>query len=251
MPRSSWTHPSTSRRLTATAESRPNSDSKRRGRAPARARPRRLRVTVQTMDALEQYLSERYWAEDDLQREVRADTAKRGPSIEVSAEAGRLLALLVRATDARRVLEVGTLFGYSGIWMARELPPDGRLDTIEVEALHADAAEHWFERAGVSDRVTVHRGRGVDILPTLQGPYDLAFIDADKESYPDYTRMALERLRPGGLMVADNAIAAGGSSRPAPARASTESGRCTTCSPALVAESSPPRCRSATEWRSP
>ncbi|HZX56956.1 MAG TPA: O-methyltransferase [Ilumatobacteraceae bacterium] len=161
------------------------------------------------MDALEQYLSERYWAEDDLQREVRADTAKRGPSIEVSAEAGRLLALLVRATDARRVLEVGTLFGYSGIWMARELPPDGRLDTIEVEALHADAAEHWFERAGVSDRVTVHRGRGVDILPTLQGPYDLAFIDADKESYPDYTRMALERLRPGGLMVADNAIRGG------------------------------------------
>ena len=83
------------------------------------------------------------------------------------------------------------------------------MDTIEVEALHADAAEHWFERAGLSDRVTVHRGRGVDILPTLEGPYDLAFIDADKEGYPDYTRMALERLRPGGLIVADNAIRGG------------------------------------------
>src|SRR4051794_1695407 len=103
MRRSSSTHPSTSRRLTPTAESLAQHDSKRRGRAPAQARPRRLRVTVQTMDALEQYLSERYWTEDDLQREVRADTATRGPSIEVSAEAGRLLAVLVRATGATRV----------------------------------------------------------------------------------------------------------------------------------------------------
>jgi predicted O-methyltransferase YrrM len=161
------------------------------------------------MNAVERYLSEHYWTEDDLHREVRADTAKRGPSIEVSAEAGRLLALLVRLTGATRILEIGTLFGYSGIWMARELPPGGRLDTIEIEPLHADAAEHWFERAGVSDRVTVHRGAGVDVLATLPGPYDLAFIDADKESYPDYARLALERLRPGGLMVADNAIRGG------------------------------------------
>jgi predicted O-methyltransferase YrrM len=161
------------------------------------------------MDALEQYLSERYWSEDDLLREVRADTAQRGPSIQVSAEAGHLLALFVRAFGAKRVLEVGTLFGYSGIWMARQLPPDGRLDTIEIEPLHADAAEHWFERAGLSDRVVVHRGAGVDVLATLPGPYDIAFIDADKVSYPHYTRLALERLRPGGLMIADNAIRQG------------------------------------------
>jgi caffeoyl-CoA O-methyltransferase len=161
------------------------------------------------MDALEQYLSERYWSEDELLLEVRADTAERGPSIQVSAEAGRLLALLVRAVGATRVLEVGTLFGYSGIWMARALPPDGRLDTIEIEPLHADAAEHWFERAGVSDRVVVHRGAGVDVLATLPGPYDIAFIDADKGNYPSYTRLALERLRPGGLLLADNAIRGG------------------------------------------
>src|SRR3954465_7067670 len=129
------------------------------------------------MDALEQYLSERYWSEDDLLREVRADIAERGPQIQVSAEAGRLLALLVRATGATRVLEVGTLFGYSGIWMARELPPHGRLETSEREQLQADAAEPWFERAGLRGRVTVHRGRGIDVLPTLSGPYDLAFID--------------------------------------------------------------------------
>ena len=161
------------------------------------------------MDELEQYLSERYWTEDDLLREVRADIAERGPQIQVSAEAGRLLALLVRAAEAVRVLEVGTLFGYSGIWMARELPPGGRLDTIEIEKLHADAAEHWFERAGLADRVTVHRGPGADVLETLQGPYDVAFIDADKSGYPHYLRRSLELLRPGGIVIADNAIRSG------------------------------------------
>jgi caffeoyl-CoA O-methyltransferase len=161
------------------------------------------------MTALEQYLAERYWAEDDLLREVRADIAARGPQIQVSAEAGRLLALLVRAARATRVLEVGTLFGYSGIWMARELPEDGHLDTIEIEQLHADAAQHWFERAGLGGRVTVHRGAGADVLATLQGPYDVAFIDADKAGYPAYARLALERLRPGGIVIADNAIRGG------------------------------------------
>jgi predicted O-methyltransferase YrrM len=161
------------------------------------------------MDALEQYLSSRYWTEDDLLREVKADIAERGPQIQVSAEAGRLLALLVRAAGARRVLEVGTLFGYSGIWMARELPADGRLDTIEIEKLHADAAEHWFERAGLADRVTVHRGAGLDVLATLPGPYDVAFIDADKATYPEYVRQSLVKLRPGGMVIADNAIRRG------------------------------------------
>src|SRR3954465_632060 len=162
------------------------------------------------MDALEQYLSERYWSEDDLLREVRADIAERGPQIQVSAEAGRLLALLVRATGARRVLEVGTLFGYSGIWMARELPPDGRLDTIEVEALHADAAEHWFERAGLADRVTVHRGRGLDVLAAgLPGPHAPALIGADRAGYPEPARTWLGRLRPGGIVIADNMIRSG------------------------------------------
>jgi predicted O-methyltransferase YrrM len=107
------------------------------------------------------------------------------------------------------VLEVGTLFGYSGVWIARELPPTGRLDTIEIEAMHADAAEGWFARAGLADRVTVHRGAGVDVLATLPGPYDVAFIDADKAGYPEYARLSLERLRPGGLVIADNAIRRG------------------------------------------
>jgi caffeoyl-CoA O-methyltransferase len=161
------------------------------------------------MDALEQYLSEHYWTEDDVLREVRADIAARGPEIQVSAEAGRLLALLVRAAGAKRVLEIGTLFGYSGIWMARELAPGGHMDTIEIQQMHAEAAEHWFERAGLADRVTVHRGAGLDVLATLPGPYDVAFIDADKRTYPDYVRLSLERLRPGGIVIADNAIRRG------------------------------------------
>jgi caffeoyl-CoA O-methyltransferase len=161
------------------------------------------------MDPLEQYLSEHYWSEDDLLREVRADIEQRGPTIQVSAEAGRLLALLVRAAGASRVLEVGTLFGYSGIWMARELAPGGHMDTIEIEKMHADAAEHWFERAGLADRVTVHRGAGLDVLARLPGPYDVAFVDADKRTYPEYIRLSLERLRPGGIVIADNAIRGG------------------------------------------
>ena len=159
---------------------------------------------------LEQYLAEHYWSEDDLLREVRSDIEQRGPAIQVSAEAGRLLALLVRLAGATRVLELGTLFGYSGIWMARELPPGGHMDTVEVNPAHADAAEHWFERAGLADRVTVHRGRGLDVLAAgLPGPYDVAFIDADKAGYPEYARISLERLRPGGIVIADNMIRSG------------------------------------------
>jgi predicted O-methyltransferase YrrM len=159
---------------------------------------------------LEQYLEEHYWSEDGVLRELRADIEQRGPAIQVSAEAGRLLALLVRLAGATRVLELGTLFGYSGIWMARELPAGGRLDTIEIEKLHADAAEHWFERAGLAGRVTVHRGAGLEVLAAgLPGPYDVAFIDADKRTYPEYARISLERLRPGGIVIADNAIRSG------------------------------------------
>jgi predicted O-methyltransferase YrrM len=158
------------------------------------------------MDAVQHYLSEHYWLEDDLLRELRADIARRGPSIEISAETGRLLAALVRAVRGTRVLEIGTLFGYSGVWMARALEPSGRLDTIELDARHADAAEHWFTKAGLADRVTVHRGAALAVLPTLTGPYDLAFIDADKDNYAEYARRALALLRPGGMLLADNAI---------------------------------------------
>lgn len=155
------------------------------------------------------FLGPRYWPEDELQQAVVADTAQRGRPIEVSPETGKLLSVLVRAAGATRILEIGTLFGYSGIWLARQLPEGGRLDTIEVNDVHADAAAKWFERAGLSDRVTIHRGPGADVLETLPGPYDVVFVDADKESYPRYAAMAIDRLRPGGMLIVDNSVWSG------------------------------------------
>jgi caffeoyl-CoA O-methyltransferase len=118
-----------------------------------------------------------------------------------------LLQVLLRAVQARRVLEVGTLGGYSAIWMARALPADGRLVTIEAEPAHAAFARRFLERAGVADRVEVREGRALDVLPSLDGErFDVVFLDADKEPLPTYLEWALRLLRPGGLVVADNAL---------------------------------------------
>ena len=123
------------------------------------------------MDELEQYLSEHYWTEDDVLREVRADIERARARRSRSAPRQGACSRCSCGWRARRACSSsGTLFGYSGIWMARELPPGGQLDTVEIEPLHADAAEHWFERAGLADRVTVHRGAGLDVLATLPGP---------------------------------------------------------------------------------
>ncbi|MEZ4465388.1 MAG: O-methyltransferase [bacterium] len=127
------------------------------------------------------------------------------PAIQVGRSEGRLLSLLVRLVGARRVVEVGTLAGFSAIHLARGLPPDGHLWTIEFDAHHADVARTNIAVAGLSDRVTVLEGAGQDLLPTLSGPFDLVFIDADKEGYDFYGRWAAANLRPGGLLLADNA----------------------------------------------
>jgi caffeoyl-CoA O-methyltransferase len=155
-------------------------------------------------DALNAYLAERFWADDQLLQDLRADIAARAPRINISAEAGAALATFVHAIKATRILEVGTLFGYSGTWLARALPRDGHLDTLELSPMHAEAARGWFDRAGLGDRVTVHLGDAGKTLAGLQGPYDLVFIDADKEGYPSYLEHALRLLRPGGLVLADN-----------------------------------------------
>lgn len=153
---------------------------------------------------LEAYLRPLFWPEDRLLTDLARDLAERGPQIQVSAEEGRLLSVLVTASGARRVLEVGTLFGYSGVWMARALPEDGRLDTIELSPVHAQAAQEWFDRAGLASRVTVHQGRALEVLARLQPGYDLAFFDAAKSEYCDYLDHALRLVRPGGLILADN-----------------------------------------------
>jgi caffeoyl-CoA O-methyltransferase len=157
-------------------------------------------------DATADYLRARYWGEDDLLRELREDLERRGPTIQVSAATGRVLATLVAAAGARRVLEVGTLFGYSSVWIARALPGDGRLDTLELSDTHADAAEEWFSRAGLGDLVRVHRGPALETLPTMEGPYDAVFLDAAKAEYVAYADHAVRLLRRGGLLLADNVI---------------------------------------------
>ncbi len=140
-----------------------------------------------------------------------ADSRDAGlPSIAVSAPQGRLLHLLARAIGARRILEVGTLGGYSTIWLARALPADGRLITLELEEHHARVARANLERAGVSDRVEIRVGPARETLPGLAGelaaPFDLVFIDADKENIPTYFDWSVKLSRPGALIMTDNVV---------------------------------------------
>jgi caffeoyl-CoA O-methyltransferase len=172
--------------------------------------------------ATEEYLGARYWQEDDLLRELREDLEARGPAIQVSAETGRLLAVLVRSVAATRVLEVGTLFGYSGVWIARALAAGGHLDTLELSDVHADAAESWFARAGLGDRVEVRRGPALTTLASLEGPYDVVFLDAAKAEYVAYAEHAARLLRPGGVLLADNVIWSGRVADPAVVDEDTE-----------------------------
>lgn len=131
------------------------------------------------------------------------------PAIAVSPLQGKLLCLLAQSIGARRILEVGTLGGYSAIWLARALPADGRLVTLEIDPKHAAVAQDVVDRAGLAAKVDIRVGPALETLPTLEGPFDLVFIDADKPSNPDYFAHALRLTRPGGLIVVDN-VARGG-----------------------------------------
>ena len=159
-------------------------------------------------EAVLRYVNELHAAHDAALAAADAAPDREGvPAIQVGPSEGRLVELLLRMAGARRVVEVGTLVGYSGIWIARALPPDGVLYTIEADPRHAELARRHFETAGVADRVDVRVGKGADILPELsgEGPFDAVFIDADKANYPIYGAWAADNLRPGGLLLGDNA----------------------------------------------
>ena len=145
--------------------------------------------------------------DEGLARAFDAPVRANMPAIQVGVSEGKLLELLVRLVGARRVVEVGTLAGYSAIRIARALAPGGTLWSIEFDARHADVARGAIEAAGLSDRVKVCVGAGVDVLPQLaaEGPFDVVFVDADKENYDAYGRWAATHLRPGGLLLGDNA----------------------------------------------
>jgi predicted O-methyltransferase YrrM len=157
------------------------------------------------------YIAERTAADDEFLTELKRAAAEAGlPAIWICPEQASFLQILLRASRAREVLEVGTLAGYSAIVMARALPPGGRVRTIEIEPRHADFAAHWIGRSNVSDRIELLRGSAHELLPTLPArDFDAAFLDADKAGYPHYLEECARLLRPGGLVLADNAFAFG------------------------------------------
>jgi len=160
-----------------------------------------------TWDAVGRYLAERVVRPDRIFAIVQQASAAAGlPDIAVSAAEGRQLELMARMMGARRILEIGTLGGYSTIWLARALPADGELITLEYDPRHAEVARGNIERAGFGSRVEVMTGAGLDLLPKLEGPFDFFFIDADKDGYPGYFRWALKLSRPGSVMVFDNVV---------------------------------------------
>ncbi len=157
------------------------------------------------------YVAERTVGDDSLLADLKEAASAAGiPAIWISPGQGSLMQILLRLRGARNVVEVGTLAGYSAIWMARSLPPDGRVRTIELDPVHADFADRWIARSDVADRVQVFRGAGSDVLPTFEdGSADAAFLDADKSGYSAYLKECTRILRPGGLLMVDNAFAFG------------------------------------------
>ena len=164
--------------------------------------------------AVDRYISDLLVPADPALDEALAASAAAGlPPISVSSNEGKLLHLLARIQGARRILEIGTLGGYSTIWLARALPADGRLVTLEADPKHAEVACANLARAGLAGVVDVRVGRALDTLPRLldegQGPFDLVFLDADKPSNAEYVRWALRLSRPGTVIVADNVVRGG------------------------------------------
>ncbi len=164
--------------------------------------------------------------DEALVNALRASEAAQLPSINVTPAQGKLLHLLARSIGARRILEVGTLGGYSTIWLARALTPGGALVTIEADVRHAEIARSNIARAGLSGVVSVRTGRALDVLPQLEderaGPFDLTFIDADKPNTAEYFACALRLSRPGSLIIADNVVRDGAVADPSTEDASVQ-----------------------------
>ncbi|MBS1885208.1 MAG: O-methyltransferase [Actinobacteria bacterium] len=173
------------------------------------------RADQDTFDAVDAFLEGTLFALPDPVLEAAQTDADDGglPPIQVTAPQARLLAILCRTIGARRILEFGTLGGYSTIVMARTLPSDGLLTTLEHDPHHAEVAWANIERAGLADMVDLRVGAALETLPLLAsegcGPFDFVFIDADKENTPAYFAWALDRTRPGGLIFADNVVRGG------------------------------------------
>jgi len=166
---------------------------------------------LSTLQNYDRYIAELFAPEDRVLEAAREESRRKAmPEINVSASEGKLLHLLARIIDARRILEIGTLGGYSTIWLARALPPDGKLITLEIDSHHAAVARENLKRGGLLQNVEIKIGPALvelDNMHSRREPnFDLIFIDADKESYPEYLQKALPLLRERGLVVADNTL---------------------------------------------
>jgi predicted O-methyltransferase YrrM len=173
-----------------------------------------VRSHTSQWDAVDRYINDTLVGSDEvLEAALAANAAAELPSIDVTPNQGKLLYLLALVKGARRILEIGTLGGYSTIWMARALPSGGRLVTLEVEPRHAEVAQANIERAGLSGMVELRPGPAADSLAKLHDeqvqPFDMIFIDADKQNMPTYLEWALKLARPGTLIVADNVVREG------------------------------------------
>ncbi|HEY3414414.1 MAG TPA: O-methyltransferase [Armatimonadota bacterium] len=159
----------------------------------------------------DRYIDGLFAPEDEALRLAREDMQREGlPAINVSASEGKLLHVIALIAAPRRILEIGTLGGYSAIWLARALPADGRLISLEIDQHHADVARRNVERAGLAGRVEIRVGPAAESLARMaasgEAPFDLVFIDADKDAYVTYMEMALPMLREGGILLGDNTL---------------------------------------------
>lgn len=162
------------------------------------------------------WFTEHLHLEDDALRGARERARAAGlPDIAVTPSHGALLGALARLAGARRVLEVGTLGGYSTIWLARAVGPRGLVTTLEIDPHHAEVARTCVDAAGVGDRVEILLGPALESLPTVPGPLDLVFVDADKQNNAAYVRAALPLARPGTVVVVDNVVREGKVADPA------------------------------------
>jgi predicted O-methyltransferase YrrM len=163
----------------------------------------------QQWSAVDNYMISSLISDDDVLDQVLENNKRAGlPEHDVAANQGQLLALFVRMTQARRILEIGTLGAYSSIWMARALPPDGKLITLEADPTHADVARQNIRLAELTDRIELIEGPALNSLENLGDvtPFDLIFIDADKPNNPGYLEWALHYSRPGTMIIGDNVV---------------------------------------------
>ncbi|MFI6305131.1 O-methyltransferase [Amycolatopsis thailandensis] len=167
-------------------------------------------MSQETWTKVDEYIFDALVPSDPtLEAAIEASDEAGLPAIAVAPNQGKLLHLLARMIGARSILEIGTLGGYSTIWLARALPPEGRLVTLEYYPKFADVARKNLDAAGVGDLVDIRLGEALDLLPDVEGPIDLTFIDADRVNNPAYFEAALGLTRPGGVIVIDNVVRSG------------------------------------------